>query len=65
MTIKEKTNFLTSRGVSITELAKRTNCNSSTLARWLRGESNLSTRLEKDLHTTILNFVEEIQVLRE
>ena len=65
MTTREKTIFLTSRGVSITELAKRTNCNSSTLARWLRGESNLSTRLEKDLHTAIINFVEEIQVLRE
>lgn len=65
MTIKEKAVFLTSHGVSITELAKRTNCNSSTLARWLRGESNLSTRLEKDLHETILNFVEEIQILRE
>ena len=65
MTIKEKIELLVNHGVKITELARRVNCNQTTLSRWLRGETNLSSRLEKDLNNMIVQFMEELEVLKE
>ena len=65
MTIKEKIELLVNHGVKITELARRVNCNQTTLSRWLRGETNLSSRLEKDLNNMILQFIQELEVLKE
>lgn len=65
MTIKEKMQFLISHGVKIVELANRVNCNQTTLGRWLRGETNISTRLEKDLNEMIQQFIIEIEQLKE
>jgi len=53
MTIKEKIEYLVSHGVKVVELAKRVNCSQTTLGRWLRGETNISSRLEKDLNQMI------------
>lgn len=57
--------FLISHGVKIVELANRVNCNQTTLGRWLRGETNISTRLEKDLNEMIQQFIIEIEQLKE
>lgn len=65
MTTREKIEFLTSHGVKVVELAKRVNCNQTTLGRWLRGETNISSRLEKDLNNMIVQFVEELEILKE
>lgn len=65
MTVKEKTQFLTERGVSVTELAKRVECNKTTLGRWLRGETNLSKRLERDLDQAISSYLTELDKIRE
>ena len=65
MTVKEKTQFLIERGVSITELAKRVECNKTTLGRWLRGETNLSKRLERDLGQAISSYLTELDKIRE
>ena len=65
MTIKEKIQFLVSHGIKVVELANRVNCNQTTLGRWLRGETNISTRLEKDLDTMIRQFITEIEQLKE
>lgn len=65
MTIKEKMQFLVSHGVKIVELANRVNCNQTTLGRWLRNETNISTRLEKDLNEMIQQFITEIEQLKE
>ena len=65
MTIKEKMQFLVSHGVKIVELANRVNCNQTTLGRWLRDETNISTRLEKDLNEMIQQFITEIEQLKE
>lgn len=64
MTIKEKIEFLIEHGIKVVELAKRTNCSPTTLGRWLRGESNISSRLEKDLNNMIIQFVEELEILK-
>ena len=53
MTTKEKMTFLVNHGVKIVDMAKRVNCNQTTLGRWLRGETNISSRLEKDLELMI------------
>lgn len=65
MTIKEKIQFLVAHGVKIVELANRVNCNQTTLGRWLRGETNISSRLEKDLNIAIIQFIEELEILKE
>ena len=65
MTVKEKIQFLVAHGVKIVELANRVNCNQTTLGRWLRGETNISSRLEKDLNVAIIQFIEELEILKE
>jgi len=65
MTVKEKMLYLTSRGITITEFANRVNCNKTTLGRWLRNETNLSKRLEKDLNEEINKYLAELDKIRE
>ena len=65
MTTKERLIFLYERGVPLTEFARRVNCNKTTLGRWLRNESNLSTRLERDLDTEIDKYLSELESIRK
>ena len=65
MTVKEKVELLVAHGIKITELARRVNCNHTTLSRWLRGETNLSERLEKDLNNMLIQFINELEKIKE
>ena len=65
MTTKEKIEYMVARGIKVIDLAKRVGCNQTTLGRWLRGETNISYRLEKDLNQMIQDFIKEIEVLKE
>lgn len=65
MTTKERLIFLYERGVPLTEFARRINCNKTTLGRWLRNETNLSTRLERDLDTEIDKYLSELETIRK
>lgn len=65
MTTKEKIEYLVARGIKVIDLAKRVGCNQTTLGRWLRGETNISSRLEKDLNQMIQDFIKEIEILKE
>jgi transcriptional regulator with XRE-family HTH domain len=65
MTTKEKIEYMVSHGIKIIDLAKRVNCNQTTLGRWLRGETNISSRLEKDLNQMIQDFIQEMEILKE
>ena len=65
MTTKEKIEFLVNHGVKITALAEKVGCNKTTLGRWLRGESNISIRLDKDLNLMIQEFIKDIELLKE
>ncbi len=65
MTTKEKIEYMVARGIKVIDLAKRVGCNQTTLGRWLRGETNISSRLEKDLNQMIQDFIKEIEVLKE
>lgn len=65
MNLKEKIQYLVDRGVTITEFSRRVNCSKSTLGRWLRGETNLSKRLEKDLTQVLDDYLAEIKIIME
>ena len=65
MTTKERLLFLTNRGVKITEFASRVKCHKNTLSMWLRGESNLSARLERDINNAINLFLKELEEIKE
>ena len=65
MTTKEKIEYMVARGIKVIDLAKRVECNPTTLGRWLRGETNISSRLEKDLNQMIQDFIKEIEILKE
>ena len=64
MTTKEKVQFLVSHGVSLTELAKRAECDSSTLGRWIRNDSELSKRLEKIVEQMVENYINELEAIK-
>ena len=65
MTTKERLIFLYERGVPLTEFANRVNCNKTTLGRWVRGETNLSARLERDLDIEIDKYLSELETIRK
>ena len=65
MNLKDKIQYLVDRGVTITEFARRVNCSKTTLGRWLRGETNLSKRLEKDLTQVLNDYLAEIKIIME
>ena len=64
MTTKEKVQFLVSHGVSLVELAKRAECDSSTLGRWIRNDSALSKRLEKIVEQMVENYINELETIK-
>lgn len=65
MTTKERLIYLYERGVPLTEFARRLQCSKTTLGRWVRGESNLSTRLERDLDLEIDRYLSELDNIRK
>lgn len=65
MTTKERLKYLYERGVPLTEFARRINCNKTTLGRWLRDETNLSMRLERDLDKEIDTYLSELDKIRK
>lgn len=64
MTTKEKVQFLVSHGVSLVELARRAECDSSTLGRWIRNDSKLSKRLEKIVEQMVENYINELEAIK-
>ena len=65
MTTKDRLSFLIARGMTISEFARRVNCNKNTLSQWLRGVSNISARLEKDINNEINLFLQELENIKE
>lgn len=65
MTTKERLEYLYERGVPLTEFARRLDCNKTTLGRWLRNETNLSMRLERDLDKEIDTYLSELDKIRK
>lgn len=64
MTTLEKLIYLREHGVSMTYLAKKVKCAPQTISHWVKGEKNISQRLEKDLEYAIIELAEEMEVLK-
>lgn len=65
MTTRERLSYLIDKGFTIAEFSRRIECNKSTLGRWLRGETNLSARLERDVKIEINKLLQELDVIKE
>lgn len=64
MTTMEKLIFLKQHGVSLTYIAKQVNCSQQALGMWIKGQSKVSARLEKDVENAIQVFVGEMEGLK-
>lgn len=56
MTIKEKLQFFSDNGMSVSFIARKINVNPSTLSKWLRDEKGITHKNE----TLLLNALQEI-----
>lgn len=65
MTTKERLKYLYDRGIPLTEFARRLECSKTTLGRWLRGETNLSDKLERKLNNEINTYLSELNKIKE
>ena len=65
MTVKEKLKYLYDKGIPLTVFSQRLNCSKTTLSSWLRGVSNLSLRLERDLDKEINIYLSELDYIRK
>jgi transcriptional regulator with XRE-family HTH domain len=65
MTTKERLSFLINQGFTIASFARRVECDKTTLGRWLRGETNLSARLERDVKKEINQLLQELDSIKE
>lgn len=65
MTTKDRLSYLIDKGFTIAEFSRRIECSKSTLGRWLRGETNLSARLERDVKIEINKLLQELDVIKE
>ncbi len=65
MTTKERLKYLYDRGIPLTEFARRLECSKTTLGRWLRGETNLSDKLERKLNNEINTYLSELDKIKE
>lgn len=65
MTTKERLSFLINLGFTIASFARRVECDKTTLGRWLRGETNLSARLERDVKKEINQLLQELDSIKE
>ena len=64
MTTKERLLYLLDRGFTAAELARRVKCSKSTIGRWVRGETKLSARLERDVDAAINQLLRELDVIK-
>lgn len=65
MTTKERLLYLIDKGFTVAEFARRIECSKSTLGRWIRGETKLSARLERDVKIEINKLLQELDVIKE
>lgn len=65
MTTCEKVIFLKEHGTTITYLAKQVNCATQTLTQWVKGEKQISARLERDVNIAIDKLIKEIVSMEE
>lgn len=61
MTIQEKLLFLSENGVSISFIAKMAHCSVQTITQWIKGNRNVSYRMERDIIAATQSYLEKIR----
>lgn len=65
MTIKEKLQFFSEHGVSISYVAKRLDLNPSTLTKWLRDDKGITHKNEQRVNDILTQIIKELLSTQE
>lgn len=65
MITQQKLILLKEKGITLTKIATIADCAPQTLAQFVRGERNLSTRLERDVEAAIKKLLNELNTYRK
>lgn len=60
MTVKEKLQYFSDNGISISFIAKQMNVNPATLSKWLKDEKGITHKNENLLDTTLKVIAENL-----
>lgn len=65
MTIKEKLQYFSNNGMSISYIAKKMDVNPSTLSKWLKGEKGITHKNEELVYETLLIISKDFMKILE
>lgn len=65
MTIKEKLQYFSDNGMSISYVAKKMDVNPSTLSKWLKGEKGITHKNEELVYKTLLIISKDFMKILE
>lgn len=65
MTTKEKLQFFSEHGVSISYVAKRLDLNPSTLTKWLRDDKGITHKNEQRVNDILTQIIKELLSTQE
>lgn len=65
MTIKEKLQYFSDNGMSISYIAKKMDVNPSTLSKWLKGEKGITHKNEELVYETLLIISKDFMKILE
>lgn len=60
MTIKEKLQFFSDNGMSVSFIARKMNVNPATLSKWLKDEKGITHKNEELLNNTLQKIAEDL-----
>jgi len=61
MSFREKIQFMLDLGFTYGQIAKICNCHSTSISKWMRGESNISERMIESIETHIKSFIQQLE----
>ena len=61
MTLQEKIQKMIELGYSYNQLGKICECHSTSLSKWMRGEKNISARMEESIKSHIKSYIENLE----
>ena len=65
MTIKEKLQFFSDNGMSISFIARKMNVNPATLSKWLKDEKGITHKNEQLVYETLLTITQDFSKILE
>lgn len=61
MSFREKIQFMLDLGFTYGQIAKICNCHSTSISKWMRGESNMSERMIESIEAHIKSFIQQLE----